>query len=183
SDQHAVWGDIAGKAARLQSESASGAMAAMYERHRTRLEDYIQAFPVVDRQCGAVFSIRGAVTGIEMFDFPSIAGKLLPKLIQSYALDAIDEAEGAQARGLTIDGFLGLLSSTAMRSYPSVGEGDDLRYAAGAVAGGALAARGRVVHLSAFATQTAAALGEPRKAAGMASASVRRRNRSGRAGA
>lgn len=50
SDQKAVWSAIAEKSARLGAESDTAAMAAMYEKLDHSLEDFIAAFPPVDRQ-------------------------------------------------------------------------------------------------------------------------------------
>jgi len=75
SDQGEVWHDISMKLGSLGSHSPSQAVE--------------RAF-VDNGQFGAVFAIHGRVRGLEAFDCPETCAKLLPKIIRSYALDAID---------------------------------------------------------------------------------------------
>ena len=93
SDQSAVWSDIAAKSARLGAHSDTAAMAAMYEKVVGSLEDFVAAFPPADGQVGAVFLVNGRLGGLELFDAASTWRKLSPKLVRSYALDAIDRRQ------------------------------------------------------------------------------------------
>ena len=90
SDQQEVWSAIAEKSARLGAPSDTSAMSAMYDKLDHSLEDFVAAFAPVERQVGAVFLVNGRVVGLELFDAPSTWRKLSPKLVRSYALDAID---------------------------------------------------------------------------------------------
>jgi hypothetical protein len=90
SHQGDVWDLIAEKSARLQSPSSTSAMAAMYEKFEAPLDDFARAFPAVDQQIGAVFLINGTPVGLECFDVPATWRKVSPKLIHSYAIDALD---------------------------------------------------------------------------------------------
>ena len=101
SDQQAVWNDIAHKSARLAVASNTAAMQAMYERVDHSLDDFVAAFPPADRQVGAVFLVNGRLAGLELFDAPSTWRKLSPKLVRSYALDAIDHRDQAGAPGVS----------------------------------------------------------------------------------
>src|SRR5574337_355542 len=93
SDQAAVWEEIAAKATRMGSVSATEAMADMYEQERTRLDNFEKAFNALDRQVGAVFAISGRILGVEVFDSAEAFTKLLGKLVGSYAMDAIEESD------------------------------------------------------------------------------------------
>ncbi len=154
SDQSAVWEEIAAKSARMNSFSATEAMADMYEQQRDRLGGFEKAFRAVDRQVGAVFAINGRILGAELFDSAEVFAKLLNKLVGSYAMDAIEEPEanGEALDGPAVTDFLSRIQASAMESFPAVGEGQDLRLHGRGVSGGALQADGRVVHLSAFST-------------------------------
>ena len=44
-----------------------------------------------------MFLVAGCLAGLELFDAPSTWRKLLPKLVRSYALDAIDRQEQTAA--------------------------------------------------------------------------------------
>ena len=72
-------------------------MSAMYDKVDHSLEEFVAAFLPAERQVGAVFLVNGRVVGLELFDAPSTWRKLSPKLVRSYALDAIDRRELARA--------------------------------------------------------------------------------------
>ncbi len=64
-------------------------------------------------------------------------------------------AGGGAADREGVDAFVRAVRDAELAAFPAVGEGEDLRIAAAGVSGGALAARGRVVHLTALADQPA----------------------------
>jgi len=153
SDQQAVWSAIAEKSARLGAESDTAAMAAMYEKLDHSLEDFIAAFPPVDRQVGAVFLVNGRLAGLELFDAPSTWRKLSPKLVRSYALDAIDRKQARS--GVTAhDGrfLIDAIAASQSSVFSAVGEGEDVRLSGRDLIGAGLVARERAIHLSAFMT-------------------------------
>ena len=153
SRQGEVWEDIALKAAQMRCESPTAAMASMFESHRGSLEAYVVALQPVEGQVGAIFLIDGEVAGIELFDHTATLQRLMPKLVRSYALDALDtshHAGRAQKNTTTAQDRLKQLSVARVQSFPAVGEGNDLRLTDEHFAGGALQARGRLVHLCAF---------------------------------
>jgi hypothetical protein len=157
SDQQAFWSAIAEKSARLGAESDTGAMAAMYKKLDRSLEDFVAAFPPVDRQVGAVFLVNGRLAGLELFDTPSTWRKLSPKLVRSYALDAIDR-KMARPPVTPHDGrfLLDAVASSQGAVFPAVGEGEDVRLSGHDLIGAALVARERAIHLSAFMTASEA---------------------------
>ncbi|MEA3413051.1 MAG: DUF6569 family protein [Pseudomonadota bacterium] len=152
SDQSAVWEDISAKSARMEVRSETGAAAAMYETHRASLDDYRNAFCPVEGQTGAMFAVNGRIVGLDLFDSPATLSALLNKLVESYALDALDEA-GREAASVGADepqSFLSATSNADIESFPAVGEGEDLRLRGGRLSGGALVKDDRVVHLCVF---------------------------------
>jgi len=90
SRQGEVWEDISTKSERLGSASPTHAMAAMYADHEQTLDQFVAAFAPVAHQVGAIFSIGGNVSGLDVFDYAQTFCKQMPKLVRSYALDAID---------------------------------------------------------------------------------------------
>jgi hypothetical protein len=151
SDQGEVWGDIAAKMCNMDVESGTHAIADAYEHFSVSLEEYVQAFKTSATQVGACFAINGRIRGIELFDVSDTCGKLMPKLIRSYALDAIEERQESAAIGSqSIREFVQSVAAAPVDSFDALGEGDDLRIRSSTIAGGALAARDRVVHLCAF---------------------------------
>jgi len=151
SNQGAVWDDIALKSGRMGAESGTGAAAAMYEAHRVSLEAFVEAIACRERQVGAVFTINGAVIGLDLFDNPATYARQAAKLVRSYALDAID-ARGEEDRSTeeTVSDFLAEIAASRQDRFPAVGVGEDVRLNGTRLTGAALEAMGRVVHLCAF---------------------------------
>ncbi len=155
SDQGEVWANISGKAARMGAHSNTGAAAALYEKYQARLKEYYNAFTALDNQTGALFVIGGEAVGLDLFDSPVTLKTLLPKLVQSYALDAIDagdkhsKANKSNAAKLIKDAV-----GTPEEHFPAVGEGEDLRLRGDELSGGALSTDGGVVHLCVFRLQS-----------------------------
>ncbi len=154
SDQGQVWEGIALKASRLDSASATGAMSAVFERHEASVADFVTALPSLPNQAGAIFAIDGRIVGLELFDAPSTWQKLAPKLVRSYALDAIDRA-GAPASPLAEEAraFMAAVAAAEPSRFPSTGVGIDLRLSSPRFNGAALVADDQAVHLSAFASE------------------------------
>ena len=75
SDQGAVWEDIAAKSARMNTDSPTQAMSAVFERHAISVEEYVRAFACGVNQCGVAFAI-GTEFGLDLFDHPAFAGSL-----------------------------------------------------------------------------------------------------------
>jgi hypothetical protein len=156
-----VWRDIDEKFMKLKASSRTSAMADIFEQRSLGLEEYVRSFSPAEGQVGAVFTIEGKVCGFELFDSPDTLKKLWPKLLRSYALDALDRARAAPSKEQKptppagqddVQAFLPRVAAGETKQYPAVGEGEDIRLASSGLTGAALAAHGRVVHLSAFAT-------------------------------
>ncbi|RLJ17523.1 hypothetical protein DJ031_14535 [bacterium endosymbiont of Escarpia laminata] len=155
SDQSAVWQDISEKSARMQAHSRSEAAAAMYQQHRASLDDFLQAFLPVEEQAGAMFAVNGRIVGLDLFDSPATLSNLLGKLVESYALDAIDTMQTGPEGAATDDPQVMLddTARAAVECFPAVGEGEDLRLHGERLTGGALVKEDRVIHLCAFRLQ------------------------------
>ncbi|MEZ5573913.1 MAG: DUF6569 family protein [Halioglobus sp.] len=155
ANQSEVWDDISYKMVNMAVNSRTQAMADAYDLFSGSVEEYVKAFLALETQVGACFSINGKIRGIELFDVSETCEKLLPKLIRSYALDAIEErlATDTPAEQSVAD-FIAAVAAASADSFKALGEGQDLRLRSDSVAGGALAARERVVHLCAFSHAT-----------------------------
>ena len=175
SRQGEVWNDIAEKCGRMQSHSATDAMACLFEDYGDQVDEYVQAIQPTVGQVGAVFAINGQVRGVELFDFAATLRKLYPKLVRSYALDAVDEqSHGSATSGPSPEQFVKAVASAEASTHPAVGEGTDVRLSGPHLSGGALEARGRLVHLCAFQLADGAMRGTGIRGGAMARASLRR---------
>jgi len=154
SDQGEVWGDIDALSSKLGFNSPTSAMQDVYESRRTTIEEYLSGVTVADCQVGAIFAINGAPAGLELFDSPETLRTYLPKILRSYALDALANRTPASTK--TDDGEAARLLDSILeldaRSFPAIGLGDDLRIDSDSITGGALTHEGRVIHLAAFQT-------------------------------
>ncbi len=151
SDQSAVWDDIEGMASALNVRSATRSMLDIYDDYEEDLEAYQSAFKARDEQVGAVFAVDGKVQGLELFDSSTTFAHYLERLVSSYALGSLrNEATHDAVPPASVEGFIEGLKRAKTRQFEALGEGEDVRLSGDALAGGALVAEGRVVHLAAF---------------------------------
>src|SRR5215469_12966301 len=152
SDQTAVWGDIAEKAASLRASSPTGAMSAIYGRHASSIEEFARAFAWQEGQHGLAFAIGDDVAGLEVFDHSEVLRRFFPKLIRSYALDALDvpKQDGEIASSQQLIDFITRLQMAQSFSDTALGLGKDVRFVGSGLSGAALWAQERYVHICAF---------------------------------
>jgi len=153
SDQSEVWQDIDRMAADLNVASDTSAMSDIYESYSTNLDECVQKFSPATGQVGAAFAINGVIIGFDLFDRASTLTKLLPKLVTSYAIQALSrgadksvEAPGEQAVRELFDS----VSNSPGRSFTATGEGEDVRIEEAGLSAAALVAKGRLIHLCGF---------------------------------
>jgi ARG/rhodanese/phosphatase superfamily protein len=160
SDQHWIWDDIAAKADRLAVDSDTSAMSNIFDAHQGSIEEYVRAFATVDGQCGAVFLLEGIPVALDLFENDAVLRKLMPKLLRSHALDALDERDARAPKNIglfdprdTAKTFITTVAKAAQdnaRLFPTVGLGQTLRVDDRGVAAAALLVDSAVVHLAAF---------------------------------
>jgi hypothetical protein len=178
TNQSEVWYDIGEKMVNMNVDSSTHAIADAYEHYAGSVDEYVKAFKTSETQVGACFVINGKICGMELFDASETCTKLMPKLIRSYALDAIEERRGTTPTASPgIDQFIQLVAAAPADSFDALGEGQDLRIRSTVIAGGALTARDRVVHLCAFSQESEA--GTIESGGRMRRASDRQRYRAG----
>ena len=177
SDQGAIWHGIAEKAGRREAFSPSGAMDSIFEKDRPLVREYEKAFHAVPGQVGALFLVNGRAAGLEAFGRNETLSRVFPKLLESYALDAVDRYEpppDPPEPGVEAKAFADACRSARMETFHAVGLGREVRISSDKVIGFALALEDRVIHLSAFSRQGAG--GNPGRRSRMASYSARRRH-------
>jgi ARG and Rhodanese-Phosphatase-superfamily-associated Protein domain len=133
-DQGALWEDIACCAEMANVRSATGAMSDIYQSREDDLKGYLDAFKYIPHQKGIFVMLNGRVAGFDVISLESAYEIIHPKLVKSYAMDALltrsnrhdDEPRSAKRRGsnpLGMDGTTDLrgkewsvhLSSTKIR--------------------------------------------------------------------
>jgi len=178
ANQGEVWDSISKKAARMNSHSATEAMADIFEQHESSLDDFCSAFITVSTQTGAIFAINDELKGLELFDSGLTCTKLMPKLIQSYALDAIDIGKKETTTSVNdeaVSEFLHEAHEVESESFPAIGLGEDVRLNGHRLCGGALIHNEKLVHFCLFRMEYGGR--NSRNESRIRPASVRSRNR------
>lgn len=160
SDQHWIWDDIAAKAERLAVDSNTSAMSNIFDAHQPSIDEYVRAFGTMDGQCGAVFLLEGIPVALDLFESDAVLRKLMPKLLRSHALDALDEGDVRAPRNVSLfdprdaaNAFIAGVAKAAQdsgRMFPTVGLRQAVRVEGKAIAAAALLVDSAVVHLAAF---------------------------------
>jgi len=154
ADQGAIWDGIAEKADRMAAPSPTGTMAAIYEKERPSIQEYVKRFRMIDSQVGAIFMINGKVVGLDAFGKPETFSEVFKKLLESYALDAIDwfdPNKESKALKSEVTKFQKATLVAEAEGRPSVGLGTDFRLESRKVTGFALALEDQLLHISIFA--------------------------------
>lgn len=154
ADQSRVWSDIGHKLERMAVPSETNALHAVTERFGADLRDYQAALAAPSaHQVGAAFALGRDLVGLDLFDSAATLSALLPKLVASYSLDALEEtATDAPPPVSVVEAWLQTLSQAEARTHPAVGLGEDVRLSTPKFSGAALQFAGAALHLSAFQT-------------------------------
>jgi hypothetical protein len=153
SDQSELWGGISEMAFDLDAASPSMAMSEIYRKNAPSIGKYVEHFDLAEGQAGAVFMINGRVAGMDCFGKPETFAKIFKKLVESYALDAIDSLDGEKAHKVTrgdAGKFMEAWAGCRVETHRSVGLGIDCRLDADQSTGFALAHEEQVLHMSLF---------------------------------
>jgi hypothetical protein len=182
SDQSELWAELDQKSARMGVRSASGAMSDIFEQRSSKVEEYVRNLCWTEGQIGALFAVSGRLTGLDLFGYTDTMKQLLPKIVRSYALDAVEEQDRPEQEiaQSVVEDFLKAVGESAVETFPAVGLGQDLRLSSPGLTGGGLALEERLIHLSAFRTPGSGAQNEETSSSGrgfgrMLRASMRRR--------
>ena len=154
------------------------AMAEIYEKDQPSIQEYTSHFNLIDSQVGAVFMINGKVVGLDSFGKADSFSKVFRKLVESYALDAIDwfdpdkEHKSLKSK---VTKFMVSSKTASVESHESVGLGTDYRMESKRITGFALVLDNKIIHLSVFSLQNSGKQNKNRSR--MESYTRRRRNR------
>lgn len=154
SNQGEVWREVAELHQDLGTSSKTGAMRDAYESKKAELDDYVEAFSGLKGQSGIAVFLEGQLVGVDFISYVPAMDDLLPKLIGSYAMDALRVRTVTQkgpASREAVTQFLGHIGRCTLESHPSPGLGWDARLEGKDLQGAALIASESVIHLSAFA--------------------------------
>jgi len=153
--QAAVWRSVDDKLSHFECRSPTSSLHDAYEATERDLQRIRGEFTPQPGQVGAVFAIDGRLVGAELFDAAGTLVTLLPKLVDSYAFDALEsEVDVDLFAPPSIEQVRALLDRIAQApasAYAAVAKGTDVRIDAPDLHAAALVDAERTVHLSAFA--------------------------------
>ncbi|MBP2045267.1 ARPP-1 family domain-containing protein [Methanobacterium aggregans] len=152
SNQMEVWDEISELSHEAMVMSETGAMRDVYSSREKDMEEYMEAFPLMDDQKGVMVLIKGEVAGMDRVS-SSAAYKLLhEKLVKSYAIEALLDEEDNSEENISeaVDNFLEDLKSSLEETHKSVGYGYDHRFESPGTLGSALIHEDRVLHAAFF---------------------------------
>jgi hypothetical protein len=154
TDQLEIWRLIGAKVAGFRADAKSEAMAELYRHLRSPLGEYVSAFSAEVNQVGAVFLAYGRAVGLDLFDSTRTMRATLPRLVASYAVDALETPRRLvpAARMDLAQSFLKQVAEMPGTRFAGVGLGAEFRLRAPGLVGEALVANGRLVHVSALPT-------------------------------
>ena len=173
SNQSEVWDDIQDMAEKAKVNSDTGAMKDVFESKEKELDDYLNAFTLYNGQRGMIVMINGALMGFDILSLSSAYKVLHPKLLKSYAMEALlnKKKKNIQPLAAIAQGFLRDVTSCDETQHKSVGLGMDHRFEGKEKVGSALVHEDAVIHMAFF------TLAESGKIGRMAGMSQRRQNR------
>jgi hypothetical protein len=141
SNQGAIWDEISVKSERRGVQSPSMAMSEIYEKDAPYIQEYTRHFNPIDSQVGAIFMINGRVVGMDSFGKADSFSQVFKKLVESYALDAVDwfdPEKEHKALKSEVTNFMKTSKAAEIDEHPSVEIGTDLRLESKNITGFAL---------------------------------------------
>lgn len=154
SNQGAMWDEIHEMFAEAKIHSPTRAMRDVFESKTNDLEDYVGAFEYVPHQKGLLTFVNGEVGGLDFISLESAYKILHPKLVKSYAMDALlQKTEKSNKQYLhQARAFLKEATLSQEKKYRSIGHGWDYRFEGKAIVGTALIYRKKVIYISFYRT-------------------------------
>jgi hypothetical protein len=152
SDQSRVWANVRKLHADAGTTSQTMAMRDVYTAKTEELEAYGEAFGCVTHQRGSLVFINGAPVGLDVVSREEAYAGLHPKLVRSYAIDALlDRKNGHKAPSrLKAKALLTEAQNCEVNRYDSIGLGYDYRLEGEKVVGSALVFEKTIIHMALF---------------------------------
>lgn len=115
-------------------------MRHVYQSRAKDLEKYLESFKYVPHQRGLYVIINGETVGFDVLSLEKVYQALHPKLVKSYAMDAIleDKQKSKISSSGKTKAFIEKARRCQEKKYKSVGQGTDHRFEGKAILGSAL---------------------------------------------
>ncbi len=156
-DQSRVWRGVDDLLLWAGAKSETSAMTEAYSALDGPLGGYARAFRAVEGQVGLAFAVGGELVGLDSFDSPETLSRLMPRLLRSYAMDAVPaDGHAKPPDSRAVMELIFEAGASELDAIPSAGMGRLLCSTTCRTVGQALIAETSVLHLSIFARPDAA---------------------------
>ncbi|MEN6450653.1 MAG: DUF6569 family protein [Thermoguttaceae bacterium] len=155
ADQGGVWSEVRRNNRQLQAENATGSLDVAMKAApvRKRLDDVHRAVvPAIPRgTTGFIFLCDGRPVGAELFGSETLARQLLPKLLDSYAVDYVLLSKSATSRHEARDdkaaiGLFEQICRAGSQRASTAGSGAGIQTRAGGLLGDGVSLDSTLVH-------------------------------------
>jgi hypothetical protein len=151
SDQAGVWKEVTRKLGAMGSRSPSQELNAVYLDYKGDLDELVGKLSPEPTCCGVAFAVGGKIMGADIFDQPATLGKLWPKLIAAYGLDALEgHAQGTPVSAAAVRDWLQQATVAKAEQFKSPGLGNDVRLESSNLIGSSLMVDSNPVHVELF---------------------------------
>lgn len=175
SDQGTVWTSIEEMSEQTGIHSRTAAMRDVYEAKEKELDEFLKTFTCLPGQKGLLTFIDEEIVGFDFLSLDTAYALLHPKLVKSYAMEALLQTPPKTEKPDPEKGkdFLKEAARCREKKYKSVGKGDDHRLEGKNLVGSALKFQKKVIHMAFF------SISESEKAGKIAGFKRRREFRTG----
>jgi hypothetical protein len=152
SDQGTVWTSIDELSEQTGIHSRTAAMRDVYEAKEKDLDEYLNTFKCLPQQKGLLTFIDEDIVGFDFLSLDTAYALLHPKLVKSYAMEALMQKSKKQEKPHVdkAKDFLKEVGRCKEKKYKSVGKGDDHRFEGKQLVGSALKFQKKVIHMAFF---------------------------------
>jgi O-acetyl-ADP-ribose deacetylase (regulator of RNase III) len=156
ANQSEVWRSVSETLDRTAAYSPTSDLYEAYQSMDSRIEETRMRLGTVPTGAvGVVAVIDGQARAADLFDKPETLAEFWPRLVRSYALEAVnagptDDTFATAAAQALLEA--GVLASRAATAFPAHGLGEDVRVTAPDVQGAALVHAGVAIHAILFGT-------------------------------
>ena len=129
SGQDKVSEDISELQMKHNSCSATSEMRNVYEDRKADLDEYLDAFPHIEGQCGMIMGLGDSIAGFEYLSCQEGFSEVYPQLVESYAMDALVQNNSGSNLELPLENahkFLNQILTSNTESFPSTSAGTDI---------------------------------------------------------
>jgi len=151
ADQGEIWAEIDRTHDLMGTHSPTGALHETYSQHDEELNKMVENLQPLSGQIGVAVYINNHFVCIDLFDQAATLEKLWPRLLKSYAIEALNTTARVSSKPKPEPAkIIEAIDKSKYLTYPSVGHGEDLRLNGPGVIGAGLIVEGQIIHLSVF---------------------------------